>query len=90
MELYKQIEKESETILPELQASGLSFAITGKSNLRIVGKATPTQIEACRRFKTQIIEALSPHCSNCALPLQLINEGNLWFCPFGCQSQKAN
>jgi hypothetical protein len=80
--------KQAERILSELQVSGLSLTLTDKSSLRIKGKATKGQIEFCRRFKTQIIEALSPHCSNCALPMQLINDGNLWFCPFGCESRK--
>jgi hypothetical protein len=83
-----QNKAQSEHILSELQASGLSLSLTDKSSLRIVGKATPAQIKTCRLFRTRIIEALSPHCSNCALPMQLINGGNLWFCPFGCESQK--
>jgi hypothetical protein len=85
-----QNSKEAEYILSELQASGLSVTLTDKSSLRIKGEATEIQIETCRRFKTQIIEALSLHCSNCALPMQIIDNGNLWFCPLGCESQKVN
>jgi hypothetical protein len=31
----------------------------------------------------------SPLCSNCNLPLNLIENGTLWFCPLGCESRKA-
>ena len=88
MELYKQIEKEAKNILSEFQASGLSLVVTGKASLRIKGEATPQQIENLRKWKTQLINQLSPKCSNCTLPLQLINNGTLWFCPFGCESRK--
>ncbi len=88
MELYKQIEKEAGDILSEFCASGLSLALTAHSTLRITGTATQSQIAACRQYKTQIIETLSPHCSNCTLPMELINDGALWFCPFGCESRE--
>jgi hypothetical protein len=82
--------EQAETILSELQSSGLSLALTRKSTLRITGTATAAQIGACRTFKAQIIEALSPHCSNCDLQMQLIDGGNVWFCPLGCESREAN
>lgn len=85
-----QNSKQAERILSEIQASGLSLTLTDKSSLRIVGTATKAQIETCRLFKAQIIEALSPHCSNCNLPMNLIDGGNLWFCPLGCESREAN
>jgi len=66
------------------------LALTSKSTLRITGKATAAQLGACRRFKAQIIEALSNHCSNCNLQMNLIDDGNLWFCPLGCESREAN
>lgn len=78
--------KQAEHILSELQTSGLSLALTAHSTLRITGKATPAQITACRQYKAQIIETLSPHCSNCDLPMQIIDGGSLWFCPLGCES----
>ncbi|MCA1623168.1 MAG: hypothetical protein LC768_03505 [Acidobacteria bacterium] len=28
----------------------------------------------------------SPKCSNCGLEMNLIEDGTLWFCPFGCES----
>jgi hypothetical protein len=89
MELYKQIEREAKTILSEFCASGLSLVVTGKASLRIKGEATLEQIENLRKWKTQLINQLSPKCSNCTLSMQLINDGTLWFCPFGCESQKA-
>jgi hypothetical protein len=82
-----QNKAQSEHILSELQASGLSLSLTDKSSLRIVGKATPAQIKTCRLFKTRIIEALSPHCTNCTSAMQIINNGRLWFCPLGCESR---
>ncbi len=90
MEFYKQIERAAKTILSEFRASGLSLVVTGKNSLRIKGEATSAQIETCRRFKAQIIETLSLHCSNCTQPMQLIDGGNLWFCPLGCESREAN
>jgi hypothetical protein len=89
MEFYKQIEKEAKTVLSEFCTSGLSLIVTGKNSLRIKGAATPEQIENLRKWKTQLINQLSPKCSNCTLPMELINDGTLWFCPFGCESRKA-
>lgn len=90
MEFYKRIENEAKTILSEFQASGLSLVVTDKTSLRIKGKATPKQIENLRKWKTQLIDQLSPKCSNCSLPMQIINDSALWFCPLGCESRKAN
>ncbi len=90
MEFYKQIEKEAKTILSEFCASGLSLVVTGKNSLRIKGEATPEQIVNLRKWKTQLINQLSPKCSNCTLAMNLINDGNLWFCPLGCESRKIN
>ncbi len=90
MELYKQIENEAKTILSEFQASGLSLVVTGKASLRIKGEATPQQIENLRKWKTQLINQLSPKCSNCTQPMELINNGTLWFCPLGCESRKIS
>ncbi len=89
MEFYKQIEREGEAILSELCAGGLSLAVTGKNSLRIKGEATPAQLATVRLWKAQLINHLSPKCSNCTQPLQLINDGTLWFCPFGCESREA-
>lgn len=39
--------------------------------------------------KTQKIVFL-PNCSNCDLPMNFIQNDNLFFCPLGCESQIAN
>ncbi len=83
-----QNSQQAERILSELQASGLSLVLTAHSTLRITGTATQSQIADCRQYKTQIIETLSPHCSNCGLPMRIIDAGNLWFCPLGCENRK--
>lgn len=89
MEIAERLQIEGERILSEMRSTGLSLEITGTYTLRIKGKATSAQIKIIRRCKAQIIEALSPKCSNCTLALQLIEGGKLWFCPFGCESKKA-
>ncbi len=30
---------------------------------------------------------IAPNCRNCSLEMNLINDGTLWFCPFGCESR---
>jgi len=90
MEIYQQIQKRAETILGELRADGLNLSITDKTILRIVGTATARQLEIVRLWRQGIIEAISPKCSNCTLPMQIINNGELWFCPFGCESKKRH
>jgi hypothetical protein len=85
MQIYEQIQKQAETILTTFRANGLNLSITDKQTLRIVGTATKRQLEFIRVWKQQIIETLSPKCSNCVSPMRLIENGNLWFCPLGCQ-----
>jgi hypothetical protein len=87
MEIYKKIERQSETILAELHSVGLSLVVTGKNSLRIKGAATQKQIEHLRKWKAQLINQISPKCSNCTVAMELIHDGTLWFCPFGCESQ---
>jgi hypothetical protein len=89
MEIAEKLQIEGERILSEMRSAGISLEITKNYTLRIKGKATPAQIKIIRRYKAQIIEALSPKCSNCTLALKLIEGGKLWFCPVGCQSKKA-
>ncbi len=31
-----------------------------------------------------------PICSNCGLQMNLIENGELWFCPLGCESRNVN
>jgi hypothetical protein len=35
-------------------------------------------------------QIISPSCSNCNLEMKFTENGNLWFCPFGCESRAAN
>lgn len=87
MQIHEEIQIQAETILTTLRADGLNLSITDKQGLRIVGTATKRQLEVVRFWKQHIIEALSPKCTNCALPMQLIDNGNLWFCQLGCESR---
>ena len=88
MHIYQQIQSQAEIILGELRAGGLNLSITDKATLRIVGTATERQLEIARLWKQNIIDALSPKCSNCTLPMQIIDNGALWFCALGCGSKK--
>ena len=90
MEIHKRIVAEGNKILQRLEGQGVSFEITDKNTLRITTKTTQKQFEIIRLWKKHIIDSISPHCSNCDLPMQLINDGELWFCPFGCQSQNKD
>ena len=88
MQIYQQIENEAAVILSAFQATGLNLVVTGKNSLRIKGEATRQQVEILRRWKTQLIDRLSLKCSNCGLPMQIINDGALWFCALGCESRE--
>ena len=87
MQIYEEIQIQAETVLRALRATGLDLSVTNKQTLRIVGKATKRQLEVVRIWKQHIIEALSPKCSNCASPMQLIEDGKVWFCRLGCASK---
>jgi hypothetical protein len=88
MEIYQQIQNQAEVILSELRADGLSLSITDTGKLHIVGTSKPAQLALIRLWKQGIIDALSSKCSNCDLPMQLINDGELWLCALGCESKK--
>ncbi|MEJ7701437.1 MAG: hypothetical protein WKF71_17590 [Pyrinomonadaceae bacterium] len=88
MQTYEEIKTQAGEILRTLRADGLNLSVTDNSKLHIVGTATLRQLKIVRIWKRHIIEALSPKCSNCTLAMQIIDNGNLWFCPFGCESQK--
>ncbi len=90
MQTHEEIKTQAQTILSELQTSGVSLGVTGKNSLRIKGAAIPEQLATVRLWKSEIIDGLSPKCSNCTLAMQLINDGELWFCSFGCESREAN
>ncbi len=88
MEILERIAKEGGRVFRELTAQGISFEITEKNTLRVTTKTNRKQFELIRLWKAQIIETLSPKCANCTLAMQIINNGELWFCPLGCESQK--
>lgn len=88
MEIYERIAKEGGRVFRELTAQGIGFEITPANKLRITTKTTKKQFEIIRLWKAQIINELSPKCSKCTLAMELINDGTLWFCPFGCESRK--
>jgi hypothetical protein len=88
MEIYRQIQNQAEFILGELRADGLSLSVTDTLQLHIVGVAKPSQLALIRLWKQNIIDVLSQKCTNCTLPMQIIDNGALWFCPLGCSSQK--
>ncbi|CAN5564318.1 hypothetical protein BH10ACI1_BH10ACI1_10870 [soil metagenome] len=73
-------------LLGELQRQGISLSVIGENGLKVKGEMTAEQKENVRLWKRALIEALSPKCSNCGLPMQLIKNDSLWFCPFGCCS----
>jgi hypothetical protein len=88
MEIYQQIQNQAEIILGELRADGLNLSITDTGKLHIVGTSKTAQLALIRLWRQGIIDAISPHCSNCDLPMQLINDGEVWLCGLGCSSQK--
>jgi hypothetical protein len=90
MEIYRQIQNQAEIILGELRADGLSLSITSTGGLHIVGRAKTAQLALVRLWKQGIIDVLSQKCTNCDLPMQIIDNGELWFCPFGCETENRD
>ncbi len=88
-ERHNQLQEYGNWLLSELKKQGVTLSVAGKNALHVKGEITPAQKEHIRIWKRQLIEALSPKCSNCGLPMELIENGKLWFCPFGCESRKA-
>ncbi|HXG82563.1 MAG TPA: hypothetical protein VNI84_00925 [Pyrinomonadaceae bacterium] len=88
VEQHRQLKEYGEWLLSELEKQGVKLSITNENALHIKGEITTAQKEHIRLWKRWLIEAISPHCSNCRLPMCLIENGTLWFCPFGCESQK--
>lgn len=89
MDIPERIKNEGETVFKHLQAQGISFEITPANKLRITTQTTKKQFDLIRLWKAQIIEEISPKCSNCGLAMDLINDGKLWFCRLGCESRKS-
>jgi hypothetical protein len=90
MEIYQQIQNQAEIIVGELRTDGLSLSITDTGKLHIAGRSKPAQTALIRLWKQGIIDAISPHCSNCDLPMELINDGELWFCALGCETKERD
>jgi tRNA(Ile2) C34 agmatinyltransferase TiaS len=90
MEIHKKILAEGNQVLQRLEGQGVGFEITDKNTLRITTKTTLEQFELIRLWKKHIIDSISPHCPNCALPMQIIGDGELWFCPFGCETKERD
>ena len=86
IERYRAAELYGIWLLGELQKLGISLTVIGENDLRVKGEMTVEQKEIIRLWKDHLIEALSPKCSNCGLPMKLIENDSLWFCPFGCNS----
>lgn len=89
MDIYQRIVKEGNQVFRELIKQGIGFEITPTNKLRITVKTTIKQFELIWLWKAQIIEEISPKCSNCTLPMNLIEKGKLWFCSFGCENKEA-
>ncbi len=89
-ELHSQLQEYAEWLLNELEKQGVTLSVAGKNALHVKGEITAAQKEIVRVWKRQLIEALSPKCSNCNLAMNLIENGKLWFCPLGCESKETN
>jgi hypothetical protein len=90
MEIHKRIVAEGNQVLQRLEGQGIGFEITDKNTLRITTKTTPEHFELIRLWKKHIIDSISAHCSNCGLPMELINDGEVWFCGLGCETKKRD
>ncbi len=89
-ERHNQLQEYGEWLLSELKKQDIELSITDGNGLHIKGEITPAQKEHIRIWKRQLIEALSPKCSNCTLAMELIENGTLWFCPLGCESKERH
>lgn len=86
MERHQAVEKYGVWLLGELQKLGISLTVVGENGLHVKGEMNAEQKEIVRLWKRQLIEALSPKCLVCGLPMNFLENNNLWFCPFGCSS----
>ena len=89
IEPYHALEDYGIWLLAALRQQGITLSVVGESSLYIKGKMTLEQKENIRLWKRHLINALSPKCQTCTLPMKLIDDGKLWFCPFGCQSREV-
>jgi len=88
VEQHQQFKGYGEWLLSELKKQDVTLSVASGNGLHIKGAITSAQKEYIRLWKSQLIETLSPHCSNCDLPMRIIDAGSLWFCPLGCESRK--
>ncbi len=86
IEQHRQLQEYGKWFLSELKKQAIELSVVGVNGLHIKGEVTLEQKENIRLWKRQLINQLSPKCSNCTQPMQLINGGALWFCPLGCES----
>ncbi len=86
VEQPRQLQEYGKWLLSELEKQNITLTLASGNGLHIKGEITVGQKELVRLWKRQIIEALSTHCTNCDLPMRIINDGTLWFCPLGCES----
>jgi hypothetical protein len=84
-ERHQAIEQYAVWLLRELQNNGIKLSVVGENGLKVEGEMTIEQRENIRIWKRHLIDALSPKCSNCTLPMKLVENDKLWFCPFGCE-----
>jgi hypothetical protein len=89
MEIHERIKRDGEIVFKDLTAQGISFEVTPKNKLKIKTQTTVKQFNLIRLWKAQIIDEISPKCSNCKIAMQLIKDGKLWFCPLGCISYEV-
>jgi hypothetical protein len=90
IEQHQQLKEYGKWLLSELEKQNITLTVASGNGLHIKGEITYAQKEYIRLWKRQLIELLSPHCSNCDLPMRIIDARNLWFCPLGCESREAN
>jgi hypothetical protein len=86
-ERFQAVEQYAVWLLRELQNEGIKLAVVGENSLSVKGEMTVEQKENIRIWKKHLIDALSPKCGNCTLPMKLIENNTVWFCPFGCESK---
>ena len=88
-EQHRQLTDYGKWLLSELEKEGVRLSVAAENGLHVKGEITPAQRELIRVWKRQLIETLSPKCKNCNLAMNLIENGKLWFCRMGCESQEA-
>lgn len=86
IEPFRAADQYGKWLLRELQTQGITLLVVGENGLQVKGEMTVEQREIVRLWKKQLINELSPKCSNCSLPMDLIENGKRWLCRMGCVS----